>query len=86
MNSYAIKLEIDNHFDTLNRVLNKFCGRGFDPQSIIMTANEDKKDAVVAITVKGHLGSIQLVLKKLAAFIDVHRVLAFEEVKKLNVS
>ena len=84
MNTFHLSLLVENSFDTINRVLNRFCGKGFFVKSMDYNANDDKK-AVLSITLSGDYKRVEIISKKLLTNIDVYELLDFSENKKLAV-
>tara|TARA_B100000029_G_scaffold292621_1_gene286114 strand:+ start:253 stop:567 length:315 start_codon:yes stop_codon:yes gene_type:complete len=74
MNKFQISLFLENEFDSLNRVLNIFCGKGIEFNSLNTISNKEKKCSELFLEVKGPKDLLTILLKKISLFPDVHKV------------
>lgn len=85
MQSYHLSLLIDKNFDTMNRVLNKFCGKGFRIESMQMNPGQNDRTAIVQILLHADRKHLEILTKKVINYIDVHQLLELSEKRQLKV-
>ena len=85
MQSYNLTLLIDKNFDSINRVMNKFCGRGFIIEQIQINPAANERTAFFTMLLKCDLKSLEIITRKILNYVDVHRLIELSEKKLLNV-
>lgn len=83
MKTFHISFLMDNSFDTINRVLNKFCGRGYQLKSVDVNHLTDEKKAVLNLSLSADLKGLEIISKKLLTYVDVYKLIDFSEIRKV---
>ena len=72
--NFEIKIIFGNDFDSLNRILNIFCGKGFTLETLT-TQNQYKNNRnELKMKVKGPPKLLTILLKKMATFPEVFKI------------
>jgi acetolactate synthase-1/3 small subunit len=71
---YIISVKVENRFGVLARVAGLFSARGYNIDSLAVSATEDENISVMTIVVKGDDRVIEQVKKQLNKLIDVIKV------------
>jgi acetolactate synthase-1/3 small subunit len=74
MKQYIISVKVENKFGVLARVSGLFSARGYNIDSLTVSATESKDISVMTIVVKGNDRIIEQVKKQLNKLIDVIKV------------
>ncbi len=74
MRQYIISVKVENKFGVLARVAGLFSARGYNIDSLAVSATEDDNISVMTIVVKGDDRVIEQVKKQLNKLIDVIKV------------
>jgi len=85
MNDFELRLLVDNDFDTVNRVLNKFCGKGFSMKNLEVRKAFSHNLSELRIHLYGDRKVLEVISRKLLNYVDVHRLLNLSEMKQLEV-
>lgn len=85
MSHYQLQIRLDREFDSINRVLNKFCGRGFRVYEVDVQPDKTSTDAVLRISLECDVESLRIITKKLITYLDVHQLIELSEIKQLRV-
>ena len=82
MKHFKLTMLIENDFDTVNRVLNKFCGKGFILNHLQIDPFPDGKKSELSFDLEGDEKLIEIISNKINNFVDVYD---FVEVEKLEL-
>jgi acetolactate synthase-1/3 small subunit len=74
MKQYIISVRVENRFGVLARVAGLFSARGYNIDSLAVSATEDENISVMTIVVKGDDRVIEQVKKQLNKLIDVIKI------------
>jgi len=86
MNNYELNLLVDNDFDTINRVLNKFCGKGFSLRNLEVRKGFSHNLSELKLQVHCERHLLEVISRKLLNYEDVHRLLTLSEITTLEVA
>jgi hypothetical protein len=78
-----IRLKIEQNWDTVNRILNRFCGKDFLLKEIHIGPSITGSSECTVL-VMGELNELKLTLKKILAYDDVTGILEFKQLQNLN--
>lgn len=74
MEQYIISVKVENRFGVLARVAGLFSARGYNIDSLAVSATDDENVSVMTIVVKGDDRVIEQVKKQLNKLIDVIKI------------
>jgi len=72
--NFEIKIIFGNDFDSLNRILNIFCGKGFTLEGLISETQYKNNRNELKMKVKGPQKLLTILLKRMATFPEVFNV------------
>ncbi len=81
MKDFELKVLIDNDFDTVNRIINKFSGKGFTLRNLEVKESSKKNSCELNVKVLADFKVLEIIVKKLRNYIDVQEILVFSEYK-----
>jgi acetolactate synthase small subunit len=84
MQTFHLSFLVENSFDTINRVLNKFCGKGFSVKSVDFNSS-GARQAILNLSLLADYKGLEIISKKLLTNVDVFELLDFSEIRKLAV-
>jgi len=80
MKQYIISVKVENRFGVLARVAGLFSARGYNIDSLTVSATEDENISIMTIVVKGDDRVIEQVKKQLNKLIDVIKTTDLTEI------
>ncbi len=84
MNQYTISVKVENRFGVLARVAGLFSARGYNIDSLSVSATEDEDVSIMTILVKGDDRIIEQVKKQLNKLIDVIKITDHSELTAIE--
>ncbi len=72
--NFEIKIIFGNSFDSLNKILNTFCGKGFTLETLTTHVQYQRNRNELKMKIKGPQKLLIILLKKMATFPDVFKV------------
>ncbi len=81
MKHFKLKMSIENSFDTINRVLNKFCGKGFTLNHLNIDQHATGDRAELSFDLEADAKLIEIITNKINNFVDVYEFVEIEELQ-----